>query len=181
MAESEVAFKKKTCKHYCDKANMAYMLNAWYGLDMDGKTLAPDDTECVILHVLGFFCCLHLFGTQHAVESRLIFTLSGPSSTHRLQCTRESHQPTPAHPPEAPPLTHSRISPRERYDENGRVDAERIRIKNEKELREKKKKEKAEKKAKKAEKKRKKLEAKMAAAAQEQPTAEQNTGAKVEL
>jgi hypothetical protein len=93
---------------------------------------------------------------------------------------------------------------RKRYDANGRVDAERIRIKNEKELKEKKKKEKAEKKAKKAEKKAEKkkkiFDAEMAAAQadkdkanveallkeQEQASvsggdADHNAGAKVEL
>mmetsp|Transcript_8684 Transcript_8684/g.22462 ORF Transcript_8684/g.22462 Transcript_8684/m.22462 type:complete len:264 (+) Transcript_8684:73-864(+) len=45
MNENEVPYKKKACKYYCDKANMAYMLNAWYGLDVDGNPLAADETE----------------------------------------------------------------------------------------------------------------------------------------
>lgn len=95
----------QACKYYCDKANMGYMLNAWYGLDMDGNRLAADDTE---------------------------------------------------------------------YDENGRVDAERLRIKNAKELAEKKKKEKAEKKA---EKKKKKLEKKQKAEEAKRKAAEEEAAA----
>lgn len=43
QAETEVSFKVDICMNYCEKANMAYLLNPWFGLDEDGNKLESSE------------------------------------------------------------------------------------------------------------------------------------------
>jgi len=45
QAETEVDLKIDTCMNYCEKADMKYLLNPWFGLDEDGNAI--EDTEYV--------------------------------------------------------------------------------------------------------------------------------------